>query len=305
MEWNCTLTEERLSDFLEGRLSETESTALAAHRGHCERCAELADRMRALLTDLHSLELVEEPADLHLRILDATLGPRPKKEGWRRWFAWTPMIWRPRFAIGLATVAACGLIVIQAGGVLPNKMHKANFNPTDIVWSISRQAHMKYAASVRFVNNLRVVYEIESRLDTQNPQQQSPAQPGQNNLQRNQNNPQEKSGRSQTRNTIAYADSDAGAAWETSRLSGPAGEAAAISETSLENKAGLENGSSHVDMRHPQHQFETRRDRWSSPESLRFAYANADGQNLNQGFPAPDDPGASTGRQAKPEWSAP
>lgn len=305
MEWNCTLTEERLSDFLEGQLSSAESAALEAHREHCARCTDLVDQMRDLLAGLHSLELVEEPADLQLRIVDATLGPRPKKEGWRRWFAWTPMLWRPRFAIGLATVAACGLIVIQAGGVLPTKMHKANVNPTDIVRSINRQAHLTYAQGVRFVNNLRVVYEIESRLDTQNPQQQSPAQPGQNNLQRNQNNQQDKSGRSQTRNAIVYADNEARAASGTSGHSEASGEAIAFSETSLENKASLENGSSHVDVRHSQPKFETRRDRWPSPENLRFACANADDQNLNQGFPAPDDPDASAGRQAKPEWSAP
>lgn len=300
MEWNCTLTEERLSDFLEGQLSAADSSALADHRAHCRRCAELVDQMRGLLTGLHSLEPVEEPAHLQARILDATLGPRPKKEGWRRWLAWTPMIWRPRFAIGLATVAACALIVIQAGGVLPDKMHKASLNPTDIVWSIRRTAHMKYAASVRFVNNLRVVYEIESKLDTQNPQQQSPAQPGQNNLQRNQNNPQEKSGRSQTRSTVAYADNDADAtASEISGVLAPAREAATVSEASLKISPN------HVDTRHSQQKFETRRDRWSSPENLRLAFANADGQNLNQGFPALDDPDASAGQQAKPEWSAP
>ncbi|HEX5422603.1 MAG TPA: zf-HC2 domain-containing protein [Candidatus Acidoferrales bacterium] len=295
MEWTCTLTEERLSDFLEGQLSNGESAALEAHREHCARCTDLVDRMRDLLTGMHGLEFVEEPAHLQARILDATLGPRPKKEGWRRWFAWMPMLWRPRFAIGLATVAACGLIVIQAGGVLPTKMHKANVNPTDIVRSINRQAHLTYAQGVRFVNNLRVVYEIESRLDSQNPQQQSPAQPGQNNLERNQNNPQEKSDRSQTRNRIVYADSDAGAASESSA---PAGQAVTNSGTSLEN-------SSNLDLHHSQPKFETRRDRWSSPENLRFAYANADGQNLNQGFPAPDDPDASADGQAKPEWSAP
>lgn len=293
MDWNCTLTEERLSDYLEGQLSAPESTALEAHREHCERCAELVDQMRDLLTNLQSLELVEEPADLQLRILDATLGPRPKKEGWRRWFAWTPMIWRPRFAIGLATVAACGLIVIQAGGVLPTKMHKANVNPADIVRSINRQAHLTYAQGARFVNNLRVVYEIESRLETQNPQQQSPAQPGTNNMQRNQNNPQEKSGRSESRGKVVYADSDAGASLE------PAEEAATMSEISLKRSP------SQIDVSHSQQQFETRRDRRLSPGSLRFACANADGRNLNQGFPAPDEPAASANEQAKPEWSAP
>ncbi|HTU35141.1 MAG TPA: zf-HC2 domain-containing protein [Candidatus Acidoferrum sp.] len=293
MDWNCTLTEERLSDYLEGQLSAAESAALEAHREHCERCTELVDQLRDLLTGLRSLELVEEPADLQLRIVDATLGPRPKKEGWRRWFAWTPMIWRPRFAIGLVTVAVCGLIVIQAGGVLPTKMHKANVNPADIVRSINRQAHLTYAQGARFVNNLRVVYEIESRLETQSPQRQSPAPPAPNNMQQNQNNQQEKSGRSEARDAIIYADSDA------DRASRHAGGADTVSEIPLN---GSRNPS---DVHHSQQKFETRRDRWLSPGNLHFACTNADGPNLNQGFAAPDDPAASADGQAKPEWSAP
>src|SRR5690348_5791357 len=233
MEWNCTLSEERLSDYLEGRLSAEESAAFAAHRERCEACAELVEQVRELLGGMHRLELVEEPAGLQARILDSTLGPRPKKEGWRRWFAWTPMIWRPRFAIGLATVATCAAIVVQAGGVLPSKMHKANVNPADIVQSINRKAHLTYAQGVRFVNNLRVVYEIESRLESQNPQQQTQPQ----NMQQNQNNPSEKSDkpRSQSRDAIIYAESESFGAAEP--VNAPAANDSSFVGSSAQSKA--------------------------------------------------------------------
>jgi len=192
VDWNCTLTEERLSDYLEGYLAIDERAAFEAHRETCARCAELVARVGSLVTEMHGLEPLEAPANLQARILDATLGPRPKKAGWRRWFSWTPMIWQPRFAIGIATVAACAVIVVQAGGVMPTKMHKANLNPADVFRSVNRQAHLTYARSVKFVNDLRVVYEIETRLDTQNPPQQA-TPPPRHDSQPNSNYPQQKS----------------------------------------------------------------------------------------------------------------
>lgn len=295
MEWNCTLSEERLSDYLEGQLSATESAAFAAHRKHCERCAELVDQVRDLLSDMHRLEPLEVPAGLQARLLDATLGPRAKKEGWRRWFAWTPMVWRPRFAIGIATVMACAVIVVQAGGVLPTKMHKANVNPADIVRSINRQAHLTYAQGVRFVNNLRVVYEIQSRLASQNPQH-APAQPGRT-MQQNQNNPQEKSderGRSQSQDALVYAENDAT----------PAAEPADVLPAA--NEFSFHRSSVRIQAANPQQRFETHRDRRSSAGNLFLACAATGDPNLNQGFPAANANGSTPGvAQIKPEWSAP
>jgi hypothetical protein len=294
MEWNCTLSEERLSDYLEGQLSATESAAFAAHREHCQRCAELVEQVRDLLSDMHALEPAEVPAGLQARILDATLGPRrAKKEGWRGWFAWTPMIWRPRFAIGLATVAVCAVVVIQAGGVLPTKMHKANVNPADIVRSINRQAHLSYAQGVRFVNNLRVVYEIESRLESQNPQP-STTQPGQN-MRQNQNNPQEKSderGRSQSQDAIVYAENDDAPAAQ------PASTAPAADEFSFHHSSVQMHATT------AQQKFETHRDRHRTIGNLSFACARRRDPNLNQGFAAAND-SMPDGSQPKPEWSAP
>lgn len=291
MDWNCTLTEERLSDYLEAQLSAPETAAFAAHCEGCTRCAGLLSQVSGVLADIHRLELLPEPQHLQTRILEATLGSRAKKAGWRRWFAWTPMIWQPRFAIGMATVAACALVVVQAGGVLPNKMHKANLNPADIVRSIKSQVHLNYAKGVKFVNNLRVVYEIESRLETQNPPQQAPAQPEQNNLQRNQNDPQEKSdkrpGRTEKRNAILYA------------------EAAPATESSVSPEATQS-----------QQTFETHPDCFAKRDSTLLPRVAPANPNLNRVFPvlvsesisapasaAPDELATEDG--PKPEWSAP
>ncbi|HUJ32148.1 MAG TPA: zf-HC2 domain-containing protein [Candidatus Acidoferrum sp.] len=165
MDWNCTYTEERLSDYLEGALTAEESAAFSAHARVCANCGPLVARVSSLVNQMHRLEPMEQPEHLVSKILDATLGPQPSKEGWRRWFTWAPAMLQPRFAMGIATVAACCVIVVQAGGITPGKLRRANLNPADMFRSANRQAHLTYARGVKFVNDLRVVYEIQSRLE--------------------------------------------------------------------------------------------------------------------------------------------
>lgn len=190
MDWNCTLTEERLSDFLEGQLQTDEAAAFSAHGLNCAACAGLIARVGGMLNEMHRLEMVEEPAGLARRISAATLGPKVSKEGWQRWFSWLPNVWQPRFAMGFATVAACCIIVVQAGGITPKKLSRADLNPIDMFRSANRGIHLTYARGVKFVNDLRVVYEIQSRLEP-TPQQQ--ASPEQQRQQPHSNYPQQKS----------------------------------------------------------------------------------------------------------------
>ncbi len=164
MDWNCKLSEERLSEYLDGLLSPAEAATFATHAAGCSNCAQLLSKVNGLVGQLHQLEELEAPPLLVQNILDATIGPRTKKAGWTKWFAWVPALWQPRFAMGAITVAASFAIVIHTSGVTPAKLKKADFNPISIARSANRTAHLTYARSVKFVNDLRVVYEIQSRL---------------------------------------------------------------------------------------------------------------------------------------------
>lgn len=164
MDWNCTLTEDRLSDFLDGQLSPGETAALSRHAAGCARCTKLVARVGRLVKRMQQLEQVEEPPFLAAKILDATLGPRVSKRGWQRWLSWPSMLWQPRFAMGVGTVAATLFLVFQTAGVTPAKLKKADLNPANMLRAADRQAHLTYARGLKFVNDLRVVYEIQSRL---------------------------------------------------------------------------------------------------------------------------------------------
>ena len=175
MSWSCVQVEERLSDYLEKALSESEQREFRAHVDSCTRCAPLVAQVSSMLGSLHALELEPVPPMLASKILDQTLGPRKAK---RDWLGWVPILWQPRFATGLVTVLATALIIFHATGVKKSKLTLADFNPVNIIQSANSQAHLAFARGVKFVNDLRVVYEIQSRLQpatSGTPGQQAPS----------------------------------------------------------------------------------------------------------------------------------
>lgn len=196
MDWNCVLTEERLSDHLDALLSPAEAAAFSAHVAGCEQCGKLVAQVGGLVNSMQRLEPLEAPPQLVTKILDATLGPRTQKQSWSRWFTWIPVLWQPRFTMGVATVVATLLIVLYTTGLSPAKLKRVDLNPANVVRAANRQAHLTYARSAKFVNDLRVVYEIQSRLQPDTESQPSPAPapaPEQNQQQQPSTNPQEKS----------------------------------------------------------------------------------------------------------------
>ena len=175
MSWTCVQIEERLSDYLDGLLPESEQRQFRAHVEACASCAPLLAQVTHVVSRLHALEAEQPPAALISKILDQTLGPR--KPG-RNWLGWIPLLWQPRFATGLVTVLATIAIVFHAIGVSPSNITAASLNPVNFYHSADRHAHLAFARSVKFVNDLRIVYEIQSRLQPASgaaPNQQGPS----------------------------------------------------------------------------------------------------------------------------------
>jgi anti-sigma factor RsiW len=180
MEWNCTLTEDRLSDYLDGTLSREEAAAFEAHAATCAKCAKLVAEVRGLVTRMQKLEPLAAPPMLVTRIVNATIGPQKQSAGWKNVVAWRPAILQPRFVLGLVTVAATILILMYTAGFTPTRWKHADLSPSTVLRTANRQAHLTFAKSAKFVNDLRVVYEIQTRLQPETQPQSAPAVPQQN-----------------------------------------------------------------------------------------------------------------------------
>jgi len=164
MNWTCEQTEERLSDYLDNRLDTEEVAGLNRHAATCVNCARLIELVGATVRQMRSLDPVEVPAGLVPSILAQTIGPRVEKKGWRGWFAWTQPIFQPRFAMGALMCAVTLVILGYAAGIRPSRIKSGDLMPASIYRAANRQVHLTYGRTVKYVNDLKVVYEIQSKL---------------------------------------------------------------------------------------------------------------------------------------------
>jgi anti-sigma factor RsiW len=181
MSWTCEQIEARLSDYLDGTLGGTERTAFQTHVGECDRCAPLVAHVSQLLSGVRSMEQLEAPPRLVYSILDKTLGPRETATGWAAVLGWVRGMASMRLAYGTLSIAGTFVILLSAVGFSWRKPKLADLQPTNIYRTADRQAHLVYAKTTKFVNDLRVVSEIQSRLrqdsDLQtNPESVAPAE---------------------------------------------------------------------------------------------------------------------------------
>ena len=171
MNWTCELTEARLSDYLDGFLEPAEQAAFDLHVNACERCTPLVAGVSHVLGTLHTLEQVEPSPQLVNSILTATLGP----QSWRNAKRWLRSLQSPRFVYSAVSVAATFIVILTASGFSWRKPKLADLAPATIYHNADRKAHLVYARGTKFVSDLRVVYEIQSRLRQDNDLPATPA----------------------------------------------------------------------------------------------------------------------------------
>jgi anti-sigma factor RsiW len=164
MTWTCDQVEARLSDYLEGMLTEPERAEFEAHVHECAECAKLVEGVASLVSEMRSLEAVDVPPRLVFGILDQTLGPQEKVSAWQGLRNLLRGLGTPKFAYGAASVLATVFILANASGLSWRKPKLADLNPATMSRKMNQQVHLGYAHVVKYVSDLRVVYEIQSRL---------------------------------------------------------------------------------------------------------------------------------------------
>ena len=174
MNWTCTQSEERLSDYLDRLTTPEETAAFQAHLAICPECATLVSHVGGAVRMMRAMPAVEVPPRLFHKILDAT--PAPSVAGWRRRLRPVAFLWHPQFAMGALTVAASFLIVFHAAAG-PGASMGTILNPANWAGMVNRQAHVTYAHAAKFVSEVQLIYEIESRLQPEPDQTLAPPEP--------------------------------------------------------------------------------------------------------------------------------
>lgn len=174
MNWTCEQIEASLSDYIDGLLEPGTRLTFEEHTSGCTRCARLVTRVADVVGGLHAMEMLAEPPELSAQILDKTLGRRAKKVKWGGVAGWFRPLMQPRFAYGAVSVLVTLGVLIPAVGIDWRKPKLADLRPVNIYRAADREVHLVYARGAKFVSDLRVVYEIQSRLRPEVEPQSAP-----------------------------------------------------------------------------------------------------------------------------------
>ena len=193
----CSQFEALLSEALDGQLSGSQKQSFEAHGRVCGICGPLLADALVGQQLLKSLEDVEPPVHLLHNILASTSGissarllaNSPERRGMgervRQW--WDSMITptatfvrQPRFVMSFGMIFFSFSLALSAAGVKPSDMAKIDVRPS----AIRRSYYTTQGRVVKFYENIRFVYEIESRVRefkrSTTPTEAEPAKPNQN-----------------------------------------------------------------------------------------------------------------------------
>ena len=188
---SCTEFEALLMDALDGQLSGARKESFEAHRRTCAICGPMFAEVEAGQRWLKSLEPVEPPAYLVHNILAATSGVESTRvvtspdarrapfgerlrEWWDSWF--TPVsgfVRQPRFVMSFGMVFFSFSLALNVAGVKASDVARIDLRPSAIRHAYN-DAQIKV---VKYYDNIRFVYEIESKV-REFKRATAPAEPG-------------------------------------------------------------------------------------------------------------------------------
>ena len=166
-ELNCLKIDELLCDFVDGTLSVDQKAAFEAHTAKCTACQELVAEVTGAVSFMERAAIVEVPKELVTRILYHTPHQAPllaaiAKQDWlKRWIA--PLV-QPRFAMGMAmtilSFSMLGKFVAPVRQIKPSDL-----DPVKVWRNVDDSAHRTWDRFVKYYDNLRLVYEVQTAID--------------------------------------------------------------------------------------------------------------------------------------------
>src|SRR5205814_2945410 len=179
------------SEYFEGSLDAVRQAEAQAHLDQCASCREKIAGLERVIGLCHAAEEIDTPPWMVQRILVATVGERKPGLGERLLSLLRPTL-QPRLVYGVAMAVFSMTFILHAAGLNVGHVTLKDLKPTTWLKRADSTGHLLVARAEKFYYDLRVVYEIESRLKQLRGQPNQPAaEPGQ---ERQQPKPQPPSG---------------------------------------------------------------------------------------------------------------
>jgi hypothetical protein len=159
------------SDYLEGQLDAARRAEMELHLAGCVDCRDLIAGVRGVFELCRSAEPMEPPPWLVPKILRATVGDRQPTFA-ERLAAWFRPVLQARVVYGVAMAVFSLSMIANVAGVNLRHVKVEDLNPRNWAYQANRNGHLLLGRVEKYYYDLKVVYEIESRL------RQLRAQPG-------------------------------------------------------------------------------------------------------------------------------
>jgi anti-sigma factor RsiW len=178
---NCADFEILLADYVDGQLLGEHKSAFEAHLSSCAECRELAEDAKAAVGFMERAALVEAPPELVTRILfEVSSGPSHAvvKPSWIRRVLGRRLetVLQPRFAMGMAMTVLSFAMLGRFSGIQVRQLKAADLDPVKVWTSVEDRVHRSWERAIKYYENLRLVYEIQSRLKDWTEEAPAPAQ---------------------------------------------------------------------------------------------------------------------------------
>jgi hypothetical protein len=167
---NCTEFESILADYIDGTLGEAQRAAVDEHAAGCSNCREFMADAAGVVAILKSAPEVDAPPELITRIAFQAPRGRMRHPADRRTFfsklaaRWLQPILQPRLVMGMAMTLLSFSMLERCTGVHVEHIQAADLNPARVWDGVEDKVVRARDRIVKSYENLRVVYEIETRL---------------------------------------------------------------------------------------------------------------------------------------------
>jgi len=162
------------SEYFEGSLDAVRRAEAQAHLDQCASCREKIAGLERVIGLCHAAEEIDTPPWMVQRILVATVGERKPGLGERLLSLLRPTL-QPRLVYGVAMAVFSMTFILHAAGLNVGHVTLKDLKPTTWLKRADSTGHLLVARAEKFYYDLRVVYEIESRLKQLRGQPRAPA----------------------------------------------------------------------------------------------------------------------------------
>lgn len=161
---NCTEFEVLFCDHLDGTLGAAERARVEQHRAECAGCAAFAHDVEGGLELIGRAAQVEPPPALLARIAFEIPQTAEAHRARSWWVAWLGPVLQPRFAMGMAMTILSFSMLARFAGIEVRQLKPSDLHPASVWAAVDNRIHRAWERGVKYYENLRLVYEVQARL---------------------------------------------------------------------------------------------------------------------------------------------